>query len=176
MNTKVLIALLSPLLLLCVPPAQGKNREKSFQFVLGPVEISPEQTLKLCSTDLSSVLKMKEMSKKNELSSGSFRIDENPNRVVRSSTRVEVFDSSDTNQPLPVEINDIVYNSGEGGCVSVLGYDINIGNEPRSVIIMLTTITEARSTFNPIVSGQIRASGGEPTCCALLLPAVQKVL
>jgi hypothetical protein len=44
------------------------------------------------------------------------------------------------------------------------------------VIIVLTTVTEARSTFNPIVTGQLRPPGGDATCCGLMLPAVQRVL
>jgi hypothetical protein len=176
MNTNVLSTLLSTVFLLSVCTAHAKNNDKNYQFVLGPVEVNSEQTLKVCSTDLSRVAKFTGKSREVVLSSELHGENKKKNRIVWSSTSVEVFDSTDTTRPLPVEVDDIVYASGKGGCATIPGYEMETNGGARSVIIVLTTVTEARSTFNPIVTGQLRPPGGDATCCGLMLPAVQRVL
>lgn len=168
------------------------NRFQSFVSVLGPVSIAPEETIKVCSTDTSVVTRLRanpaivdeESDEQESVLSDRRYFDRNDrqrkaarkkhrNRLVWSSTRVEVFDSVDTTRPLPVGIDDIIYASGKGGCAEIPGHAMARSADPRSVIVVLTTLTEARAIFQPIVSGELRSPDGGGTSTALLLPAVQ---
>ena len=157
--------------------ANDYNRQSQFQSflsVLGPVSVGHDQNLKVCSTDISVITKLGVKDEEKFLSKRNHKSRNNTNRVVWSSTRVEVFDSADTTRPLQMSIDDIIFSSGKGGCTSIPGYNISVEGLSRSVVIVLTTVTEAKAAFNPLVSGELRAPGNT-SAASLLLPAVQSV-
>ncbi len=147
------------------------NRFQSFVSVLGPVSVSPDQTLKVCSTDISVVTNLGDDRRRSKRRHD-HRIKKA--RTVWSSSRLEVFDSLDTHRPLPLRFDDIVFSSGKGSCTEIPGYEIASDGLQRSVVIVLTTLTGARAVFDPLVTGQLTAPG-TTSAIGLLLPAVQKV-
>jgi hypothetical protein len=150
----------------------NNNRFQSFVSVIGPVSVSPDQNLKLCLTDISLVTHSGSHNKGQRWSKQYDNGRSNNAPVVWSSTRIEVFDSTDTARPLPLNLADIVFSSGKGECINVPGYEMMADGLSRSVVIVLTTLTEARAVFDPAVSGQL-TTPDNTSAVALLLPAVQ---
>ena len=133
------------------------NRFQSFVSVIGPVSVGPDQKLKLCSTDISLVTHSASRNGGQRWSMRYHNGRSNNTPVVWSSTRIEVFDSIDTASPLPLSIDDIVFPSGKGACINVPGYDMTADGLSRSIVIVLTTLTEARAVFDPVVTAQLIA-------------------
>lgn len=147
------------------------DRFQSFVSVIGPVDIGVDNQFKLCATDVSVVTRLGARGAEKYRSRHPYNGRFEPEKVVWSSTRVEVFDSTDTTRPLPVRVDDLVFASGKGACTTIHGYEIGADGLSRSVIILLTTLTEARAVFDPLATGQLAAPNTSPV--GLLVPAVQ---
>ncbi len=151
------------------------NRFESSVAVLGPVSVTRDQNMKVCSTDMSIVAKLGAKGQEKPLSrryhTGRRGDAGSDTKEAWSSTRVEVFDSTDTTRPLPVPVDDLIFASGKGACANIAGYEINAAGASRSVVIVLTTVTEAKAGFSPVATGQLSAP--IETSSGLLLPAVQ---
>ena len=142
--------------------------------VIGPVAIEAEQNLNVCASDISVVTKLGFKDREKRYSSRRHSPQQKPGTVVWSSTGVEVFDSLDINTALPIVISDLIFSSGKGACVEISGRQIANSGAAESVVIVLTSITEAEAVFDPLVSGQLKTANGTATA-GLLLPAVQSV-
>ena len=159
----------------------NNNRFQSFVSVIGPVSVSSDQNLKLCLTDISLVTQSGSSNKGQRWSKRYNNGRSNNAPVVSSSTRIEVFDSTDTTRPLPLDIDDMIFRSGKGACINVPGYEMTVAGYDmtadalsRSVVIVLTTLTEARAVFDPAASGQL-TTPDNTSAVGMLLPAVQSV-
>ena len=150
----------------------GQLRFQSFVSILGPVNVSPELTLKLCSTDVSLFTRTESGAVEKRWSKRFHDGRSSTDRVVWSSTRIEIFDSTDTMHALPVATEDLIFPTGKGACTEVVGYDLSTNGISRTVVIVLTTLTEARAIFDPLVSGQLIAPN-TTSQISLITPAVQ---
>lgn len=153
---------------------QGPNRFQSFVSVIGPVNVHPEQTLKLCSTDVSLYTRPEAGKAEKSWSEHYPNGRGNTGRVVWSSTRVDVFDSTDTLRALPVVTSDLIFPTGKGSCLDVAGHEVSRDGIPRTVVIVLTTLTEAQASFDPVASGQL-IDPNTTSAIGLLVPAVIKI-
>ncbi len=144
-------------------------RFKSVQSIFGPIQIDPDQSLKICATDISVIIKLVAPDGEGALSRHTY-----PDQVVWSSTDVKIYDSTDTSRPLPIDIGDIIFSSGKGECFSFRGRDVGTDDASRSIMVALTTLTEAKAAFDPLVTGQLIAPNNT-SGVGLIIPAVQSV-
>ena len=169
-----LMVLVSFLIPVATTPALARDDgdNKRFQSainILGPITIGAEETLRLCLSDVSRLTASIDGKRENRWSKPRRK---SPDRVDWSSTRIEIFDSRNTEQPLPQRVEDLVVANGKGACVDLRGYEMIADDSGRSVLIVLTTLTEARAVFEPLVSGQLAAPNNDSRV-GLLVPAVQ---
>jgi len=127
--------------------------------VMGPVEVLPGQSAKVCISDISTL-------------GGS------PRSVARSdamsSTGVWIYAADDLTTPLRRVEPDLVLTKGAGSCFQLDGDDLaETAGASTSIVLYMETHAASGSKITPVASAQLRATDtGEPSF-SLLLPAVQ---
>ncbi len=132
--------------------------------ILGPVTVGLDETLKICTTDVSVFAAPRPGRSEGRSVDRGVAV-----QSSWSSTGVAVYDSRDTSVPLSLDIPDVIFPRGEGGCFEVAGRDI--GSAAGSIIVVLRTLATAQAGFEPITTGELRAPGDRAV--ALLVPIVQ---